>query len=69
MPADVELQKLTPRGETAVAGNRPGTAGGAGNRRPCFIPGMGAMAVAVALEPLELRDGGRTGRSGVSVLA
>lgn len=69
VPADVELQKLTPCGETAVAGNRPGTAGGAGNRRPCSIVVMGATAGAVVLEPLELRDGGTTGRPGALVLA
>ena len=69
MPADVELQKLTPCGEAVVVGNRPGTARGAGNRRPCSILVAGAMPRAMALEPLELWDGGGTGRRGTSVLA
>lgn len=49
MPTDVELQKLTPCGEAAVVGDRPGVAGGAGNRWPCSVlaldvtPGTAAL--------------------------
>lgn len=54
MPTDVELQKLTPRGEALVPGNRPSVASGAGNQWPCSIPVAGVTPRAVALESLKL---------------